>query len=135
MILEAFIAAAILVGAGFALVGSIGLVRFGDVYSRLHGPTKASTLGLGGLLVASALYFSSRGSGLSLHELLVTIFLFLTAPVSAHMLARAGLHLNVPTITRPPEDPEDREAFPETVPGARADEPTAGPGSAAPRRG
>lgn len=114
MILETLIALAILVGSGFALVGSIGLVRFGDVYSRLHGPTKASTVGLGGLLVASALYFSTQGGGLSLHELLVSVFLFLTAPVSAHMLARAGLHLQVPSITRPPED---SEAFPETVSG------------------
>lgn len=111
MILDTVIALAILVGAAFALVGSIGLVRFGDVYSRLHGPTKATTLGLGSLLVASALYFTSQGEGVSLHELLVTIFLFLTAPVSAHMLARAGLHLRVPTVTRPPDD---SEAFPET---------------------
>jgi len=123
MLLETLIAAAILIGAGFALVGSLGLVRFGDVYSRLHGPTKASTLGLGGLLVASALYFSSRGGGVSLHELLVTVFLFLTAPVSAHMLARAGLHLGVPSITTPPDD---EDAFPETRPGSRAGGPVGG---------
>lgn len=114
MILDALIALSILIGAGFALVGSIGLVRLGDLYSRLHGPTKATTLGTGGLLIASALYFSGRGGGLSLHELLVTVFLFLTAPVSAHMLARAGLHLRVRSITRPPEG-RGQDAFPETA--------------------
>ena len=114
--IDALIALAIFIGAGFILVGAIGLVRFPDVYSRLHGPTKATTLGLGGLLLASVLFFSSRGAGLSLHEILVTIFLFMTAPVSAHMLARAGLHLRVPSVTRPP-DKEYWDEFPGTVAG------------------
>ncbi|MCF6325324.1 MAG: Na+/H+ antiporter subunit G [Gammaproteobacteria bacterium] len=84
----------LIIGAGFALVGSIGLIRLPDFYTRLHGPTKATTLGLGALLIASMIYFSSRGET-SLHELLVTMFLFMTAPVSAHLLAKAALHLRV----------------------------------------
>lgn len=89
-----FLTALFLVGgAGFALVGSIGLARLPDIFSRLHGPTKASTLGVGGTLLASALYFSTRGEGLSLHELLIMLFLFITAPVSAHLIAKAALHL------------------------------------------
>jgi len=48
----------------------------------------------------------------------VSIFLFLTAPVSAHMIARAGLHLGVTSVTQPPR-PEDRDSFPETVGGSR----------------
>ena len=79
MIIEALISLAIVTGASLALIGSIGLVRLGDLYSRLHGPTKATTLGLGGLLVASTLHFS-RGGQLSVHEVLITAFLFLTAP-------------------------------------------------------
>lgn len=113
MIIEIIITLAIVVGASLALIGSIGLVRLGDLYSRLHGPTKATTLGLGGLLIASTLHFS-RGSGLSLHEVLVTVFLFLTAPASAHMVAKAALHLRVRSVTRPPR-PEDQDAFPETA--------------------
>jgi len=69
-------------------------MRLPDFYTRLHGPTKATTLGLGALLIASMIYFSSRGE-VSLHELLVTLFLFMTAPVSAHLLAKAALHLRV----------------------------------------
>ena len=88
----------LLTGAGFALVGSIGLVRLPDFFSRLHGPTKSTTLGVGGMLIASATHFSA-GLGTSLHEVLVTMFLFMTAPVSAHLLCKAALHLNVPTVT------------------------------------
>jgi monovalent cation/proton antiporter MnhG/PhaG subunit len=62
--------------------------------------TKATTLGVGGMIVGSVLYFSTRGDGLSLHELLITLFLFITAPVSAHMLAKAALHLRLRTVER-----------------------------------
>ena len=82
----------LLIGGIFALIGSIGLVRLPDLFMRLHGPTKATTLGVGGILIASMLHFSSQGAGLSLHELLVTLFLFTTAPVSAYLVARAMLH-------------------------------------------
>lgn len=116
MIVEALVAGGIVIGASFVLVGSIGLIRLRDLYCRLHGPTKATTLGLGAMLVASVMYFTSVDGGLSLHELLVTIFLFLTAPASAHMVARAGLHERVRTVTRAPRD---GEAFPEIVRGDR----------------
>lgn len=88
----------LLVGAGFALVGSIGLLRLPDFFSRLHGPTKSTTLGVGGMLVASAVHFSA-GPGTSLHELLVTMFLFMTAPVSAHLMCKAALHLDVDLVS------------------------------------
>ncbi len=101
--LDIIISIFLILGAGFALVGSIGLVRLPDFYTRLHGPTKATTLGLGALLIASMVYFSSRGE-VSLHELLVTLFLFMTAPVSAHLLAKAALHLRVRSEVDLPED-------------------------------
>ena len=88
----------ILTGALFTFIGSLGLARLRDFYTRLHGPTKATTLGVGCMLIASALFFSTRGDGLSLHEVLVTLFLFITAPVSAHLLAKAALHLKVKTL-------------------------------------
>ena len=91
--IEAFISFFLLIGGAFALIGSIGLARLPDLFTRLHGPTKATTLGVGGILVASVLHFSSSGEGLSLHELLITLFLFATAPVSAYLIARAALHL------------------------------------------
>lgn len=105
--LDIIISIFLILGAGFALVGSIGLLRLPDFYTRLHGPTKATTLGLGGLLIASMIYFSSRGD-VSLHELLVTLFLFMTAPVSAHLLAKAALHLRVRTEIDLPRDDQSK---------------------------
>jgi multicomponent K+:H+ antiporter subunit G len=91
MVLEGLVSVLLLIGAGFTLVGSVGLVRLPDFYARLHGPTKATTLGVGATLLASVIHFSATG-GWSLHELLVIAFLFLTAPVSAHLMAKAALY-------------------------------------------
>lgn len=102
--LDVILAVLVLVGAFFTLVGSWGLAKMPDFFMRLHGPTKATTIGVGSVLVASALYFSFNTDGVSLHEALVTLFLFMTAPVSAHMMAKAALHLRVKQVeqTRQP---------------------------------
>lgn len=54
--LEAVVAFFVLVGATFTLIGSIGLVRLKDFYTRLHGPTKATTLGVGGIILGSLIF-------------------------------------------------------------------------------
>ena len=89
---ELLVSLLILIGAGFALVGSWGLVKLPDLMMRLHAPTKATTLGVGALLIASVLYFLLIEGWFSIHEVLITLFLFLTAPVTAHMIAKALLH-------------------------------------------
>jgi len=99
--LDLLISALVLVGAAFALVGSWGLARLSDFLKRVHGPTKASTLGVGCVLIASALWFTARGEQPSLHELLITLFVFLTAPVSAHILVQAAMKLD-PSVRPPP---------------------------------
>lgn len=104
MIAEAVVSFFVVVGATFALIGSIGLARLEDFYSRLHGPTKATTLGVGALLIASVIQLSVDRGSLSLHEALVTLFLFMTAPVSAHLLVRAALHRKVESRSRGPEE-------------------------------
>lgn len=100
---ELLVSVLIVAGAVFVLLGSLGLLRFRDFYTRLHGPTKATTLGVGSLLLASAIWFSTRGEGWSLHEVLITLFLFITAPVSAHLLAKAALHLRLASLAPVPE--------------------------------
>jgi multicomponent K+:H+ antiporter subunit G len=102
--LELLLSALILIGAGFTLIGSLGLLRLRDFYSRLHAPTKATTLGVGSLLIASAVFFSHRDEGLSLHEVLVTLFLFITAPVGAHLMAKAALHLRLNSLAKLPDE-------------------------------
>jgi multicomponent K+:H+ antiporter subunit G len=93
--LELLICACLILGSLFALVGAIGLYRLPDFFTRLHGPTKATTLGVGGTLIASMLFFAHHTGSLSLHELLITLFLFLTAPVSAHILSKAAMQQKV----------------------------------------
>lgn len=83
----------LIVGAVFLLVGSIGLFRLPDFYMRLHGPTKASTLGIGAILTASIVFFSFIENAVNIKEFLITWFLFLTAPITANMLAKAALHV------------------------------------------
>jgi multicomponent K+:H+ antiporter subunit G len=90
--LELLAALMIVVAAFFLLVGAIGLARFPDFYMRLHAPTKASTLGVGGVLIASMLVTADHGRP-GVAELLITLFVFVTAPVSANLMAQAALHL------------------------------------------
>ena len=90
LLIELLVCFFLLLGSFFALVGSIGMLRFRDFYMRLHGPSKATTLGVGGILLASMLYFSFAQQGLLVHELLITMFLVISAPVSAYMLSAAA---------------------------------------------
>ncbi|AWV06363.1 Na+/H+ antiporter subunit G [Marilutibacter maris] len=98
--LEYLLAALLLIGSGFVLVGSLGLVKLSDFFKRLHGPTKATTLGVGCILLASIGYHAWIGDGLGLREILVTLFLFITAPVSAHLMSLAALKIGLQR--RPP---------------------------------
>ena len=100
----------VVLGAAFALIGSIGLARFPDVFTRLHGPTKATTLGVGSLVFASVIWLSSHGNGTSFRELLIAAFLFLTAPVSAHLLAKAALHRRSAAVCALPPHEHDQSA-------------------------
>lgn len=91
MFAEIVVSALILIGAFFLFVGSLGLAKLPDLMRRLHGPTKATTLGIGSMLIASMLYFWAIGGTPSIHELLITLFLVLTAPVTAQMIAKAHI--------------------------------------------
>ena len=91
MIAEALASFLILTGGAFVLLGSIGLVRLPDVFGRLHGPTKATTLGVGAIVAASSIASFELTGNISLKEISVLLFLFITAPVSAHLIAKAAL--------------------------------------------
>lgn len=94
-IVEAIVCVLLLTGSLFTLIGAIGLARLPDFFMRLHGPTKSTTLGVGGVVLASVVHFTSLRELTSLHEILIPAFLFLTAPISAHMLAKAGIQQRV----------------------------------------
>lgn len=103
ILLDLLIALLLVVGAGFAFIGSVGLARFRDFYKRLHGPTKATTLGVGCTLLASCLFFSRLNGSFSAPELLIAVLLFLTAPVSAQILVKSAFSEDARGAPRPPE--------------------------------
>ena len=98
------VAACLLIGGAFALIGTIGLLRFSDAMVRLHAPTKVGTIGIGALLLASIIHSYVFSDG-SLHELLIMAFLFVTAPISANFIAKVNIHQR--TCDTPPAPPED----------------------------
>ena len=81
----------LVMGGLFILIGALGMVKLPDFYTRLHAPTKATTLGIGCILIASLALHALRGDGLSIEELVISLFLFITAPVLAYMVAKAAL--------------------------------------------
>jgi len=95
MIAEYTISVLLLIGGFFTLVGAIGLARLPDFFTRLHGPTKATTVGVGAIMLASVVYFSSTSEGIGIAEILITVFLLMTAPVSANILAKAAMHIGL----------------------------------------
>jgi multicomponent K+:H+ antiporter subunit G len=79
-------------GSGLTLVGSVGLLRLPSFYQRLHAPTLGTTLGTGSILIGSMIFFSALDARPVLHEILITVFLTLTSPVSFILLMRATRH-------------------------------------------
>lgn len=100
-------------GCFFILVGALGLVKLSAFFKRLHAPTKASTLGVGCVLLGSVSYHLTLGEDPQPRELLITVFLFITAPISAYMMSKAALSLM----------PQQRPSPPPTPPGPAQDSP------------
>ena len=105
---EYLLGALLIVGTFFILIGAFGLVKLSDFFKRLHAPTKASTLGVGCVLLASVGYHLLLGEDPQPRELLITAFLFITAPISAYMMARTALSLRLAERPREPsaQDPD-----------------------------
>ena len=88
--LEAAAAAATLLGAFLFLASAIGLLRLPDFYTRVHAPTKAATLGVALLGLASLMRSILTGDLVWIEDLLIVVFLLLTVPVSSQVLLRAA---------------------------------------------
>jgi multicomponent K+:H+ antiporter subunit G len=82
----------VLLGAGFTLIGAIGLLRLKTFYERMHAPTLGATWGAGGILLSSIVFFSVLQSRPVLHEVLIAVFVTVTTPVTLMLLARAALY-------------------------------------------
>ncbi len=79
-------------GASLALIGAIGFLRLPTFYERIHAPTLATSWGIGGIMLASMIFFSVGSGRLEIHEILIGIFVTATTPVTLMMLARAALY-------------------------------------------
>ncbi|MBK9745653.1 MAG: monovalent cation/H(+) antiporter subunit G [Chloroflexi bacterium] len=86
----------LLLGALIMVLASVGLLRFGDVYLRMHAGTKASTLGIGFIMIGTALYFSD--ALLTIKLIALGVIYFFTAPTGAQVLARAAHIARTPTV-------------------------------------
>jgi len=113
MVTEILMVVLLAIGCFFVLVGSFGLVKLSDFYRRLHGPTKATTLGVGCILIASIWHHATLGDGLGLREVLITLFLFITAPISAHLMSKAALALDPNRPRQPPPEKASVSPAPE----------------------
>jgi multicomponent K+:H+ antiporter subunit G len=124
-VIDLVIALALVVSGVFGLVGSYGLVKLTNPLQRLHAPTKATTLGVGGVLVASMIYFFAKTGHLSVHELLITVFLFLTAPITANFIAKTYMAQSLRESELPASTSDHGWSIyadpPATAPGARPD--------------
>ncbi|MCT9096091.1 monovalent cation/H(+) antiporter subunit G [Haloarchaeobius sp. HME9146] len=87
------VAALVLVGSFFLLVGTIGLIRLPNVYNRMHATSKSTTLGAASMFLAGFVYFGGQGVGLE--SLVGILFLFLTAPTGAHMISRSARKMGI----------------------------------------
>jgi multicomponent Na+:H+ antiporter subunit G len=92
--MDGILAALILAGSAFSLLAAVGVLRMPDIYMRIQAAAKSSTLGVSCLVLAVALDFDD--ASVTARSLLVIAFLFLTAPVAAHMLGRAAYFAAVP---------------------------------------
>ncbi len=94
MIAEAFAAFFLVVGAALIFIAALGAARFPDLFTRMHAASKATSLGLGSMLLAVAILFPT--AGVITKAAAVILFLFLTTPIAAHMLSRAAYMLKAP---------------------------------------
>lgn len=108
-LIELLISLFIGVGVIFILFGTIGLLRFPDIYSRMHAVTKSSTLGVICILIGGFIFFIVDQGVASAKLLLGILFIFLTAPVGGHMISRAAYRTGVPLWEKSVQDDLARE--------------------------
>lgn len=100
-----------LAGIGFMFISALGVFRMPDIYHRLHTSSKASTIGLLGLLIGAILYFSLEPDGtiVVIKALITLLFAFIALPTGSHILAKAAHRAGVPTWSQTLSDELDAD--------------------------
>ena len=93
----------ILMGAGFAVLGAVGVVRYPDLLLRMHSATKVGTAATGLILLGVGIHFWQGAT--TVRVVAIFLFLLLTAPIAAHMMGRAAIKIGVPMWKRDGEEP------------------------------
>jgi len=96
MLLDAITLFILLCGLFFFMVGVVGLLRFPDVYTRLHATTKCDTLGLGLILFSLILFQGLTGPSIKLA--IIIVFIWLSNPTAAHAIAKAAYSADIPMV-------------------------------------
>ena len=94
--IETIVLILIVAGTLITLISSIGIIRFPDVYTRAHATTKSATMGILCILLGAFVYFLFKHQVFSVRLLLGIVFVFLTAPVSSHMIIRSAHRAGAP---------------------------------------
>ncbi|RFB15118.1 Na+/H+ antiporter subunit G [Bacillus sp. HNG] len=94
--LKILFAVMILFGALLSILSAIGIVRLPDVYTRNHAVSKSATLGVLSILLGTFLYFWIIEGYMNFRVILGFVFLFMTSPVSGHLISRAAYNSKVP---------------------------------------
>ena len=92
--IDLVIAGLLIAGAAFLLLASVGVVRMPDLFARMHATTKAATLGASFMLIAVAVHAGE--TGVAVRALAIILFMYITAPVVAHIIGRAAHYIGVP---------------------------------------
>ncbi|WP_047981423.1 monovalent cation/H(+) antiporter subunit G [Ornithinibacillus contaminans] len=100
IIINILIIVLLLIGAFVTLSASIGIIRFPDIYTRLHAATKASTVGVASVLIGAFIYLYAKEGIVSGKLLIGILFILITAPVSAHMIGRAAHNSGIKPLTK-----------------------------------
>ncbi|MDE5413831.1 monovalent cation/H(+) antiporter subunit G [Alkalihalobacterium chitinilyticum] len=95
-LIEIIISLFVLLGGLLSLLGAVGMIRFPDVYGRLHAATKSATLGVILIMTATFLFFLLYEQLFVAKILLTILFVFLTAPVAGLMMSRSAYRIGVP---------------------------------------
>lgn len=94
----------ILIGSIISMISAVGIIRFRDVYSRAHAATKTTTLAVLLTLTGVFIYFWLGEGYISVRLSLVIVFVFITAPVSGHLVLRAAYRSHVKMSDATAED-------------------------------
>ena len=86
------VAVLLVLGGLITVLGTLGMLRLQSFYQRIHGPAITIALGAGCILIASMLYFTVTQSRLVIHELLISVFVLMTAPVVSMLIMRAAVY-------------------------------------------